>query len=131
MLKMANSGPFKVVPAIGFVGGKKLKTLPELNRLCDKLLLQPVKPVPSVLAMECASDAYLHHHWFAQFAVVSVCRRRRITAARFRVQQNRRNGRRTCPRAFPFRRSGMFRWKKRQPLFPHRPGSDCWSPVSR
>src|ERR1700747_2341291 len=50
VLKMANSGPFDVVPAIGFVGGKKLNTLPELNRLCDKLLLQPVKPVPSVVA---------------------------------------------------------------------------------
>src|SRR5271163_3295582 len=48
VLKIANSGPFRFVFAIGLTGGKKLNTVGGKKTFCDIWLLSYGNPCPSV-----------------------------------------------------------------------------------
>ena len=84
VLKIANSGPFSLVPGIGLSGGKKLNTLPE------QALRQAASEVGKAVAirdrMERPCDAHHHHHRFAQLAISRIGTGGRISATRFRIQ---------------------------------------------
>ncbi len=88
VLKMANSGPFKVVCGINDCGGKKLNTLAELKSSCrhGRAAVRESRAIGS--GVKGAGDAYFHYDGFAKLSVGADGGGRRVAAPGFRIQQN-------------------------------------------